>query len=377
MSNNSRDATASIAGYEYQFLNFLILIIDNINDNNISFKYEGHEDIDKYIFNELNSTIQVKYHYTANNTKPNEFFNSNNSNSGFFKVFKYYRDNYKKLNNISQIIYHIGINDNNILITDPVIFSEFIKTNNTLDFYDKIITDYPIWEYNEDLNIFESFMDKLKFEYVENISIKTLNDTIFSKIEQSYFDTTLNNNIKIEYKKHYILSLLINYIQEIIYNESNNKIIEINKIKNYINTKIENDYDENKLIDEIIQKLDNNINSTIMKDIIINKLSDKLFYYKDLENLYKLLNKSINNKSLYKDLQYKIHNVSINIYNRLLMKNKIPNNKDIKTISNSISKILNNRRNTQKIHDEFKELIIENKEFLNNYRLLLNNPNSF
>jgi len=119
-----------------------------------------------------------------------------------------------------------------------------------------------------------------------------------------------------------------------------------------------------KLIDEIIQKLDNNINSTIMKDIIINKLSYKLFYYKDLENLYKLLNKSINNKSLYKDLQYKIHNISINIYTNLLNQNKIKNNKDIKIISNSISKILNNRRNTQKIREEFKKLIIENKEIL-------------
>jgi hypothetical protein len=368
MSNNSRDATPSIAGYEYQFLNFLSLIIDNINDNNnIYFKYEGHEDIDKYICNKLNSIIQIKYHYTTNNSNSNELFNPDNSKSGFFKVFKYYSDNYEELNNISQIIYHIGINDNNNLITDPIIFSEFIKTNNTLDFYDKIITNYPNWVYNEDLNIFESFMNKLKFEYVENISIKTQNDIIFSKIEQSYFNTTLNNNIKIEYKKHYLLSLLINYIQEIIYNndENNNRKIEINKIKTYINAKIKNDYDENILIDEIIQKIDNNINSTIMKNTLINKLSEKLIYYKDLENLYKLLNKSINNKSLYKDLQYKIHNVSINIYTNLLNQNKLTDKNHIKTISNSISKILNDNRNTQKIHDDFKKLIIENKELLN------------
>jgi hypothetical protein len=381
MNNNpNKDATSSFAGYEYQFLYYIELIIDNINNNvnNISFNYEGIEDINIYIDDILNKSIQIKYHFKKeSNDSSNQILNPNNK-SGFYKVFENFVNNYDKMKNIDKIIYSISTNIDVELKTSPKIFKNIIENNDIEELKDIINTKYP--KYIEDKDIYLSFINKIEFEYIKDKQINDILNNIYIKIENSYFNDCLNKDIKIAYKTQYLFSLLTNFIISIIFNKENinNKIIKISDIISYIKTNIKKDYNENILIDEIINMISFN-NSNNQNDInllLINKLTDELINSKDLENLYKLLNKSINNKSLYKDLQYKIHNVSINIYTYLLNKNKIKNNKDIKTISNSISKILNNRRNTQKIHEEFKKLIIENKELLNNHRLLLNNPNS-
>jgi len=302
---NNRDAISSIKGYDYQFFYFIYLILLNIDNDNYSFIYEGNEDIDIYIDDKLHSIIQIKYHNTINNTNNNEILTYD---GGLTKVYLNFFQNYELLKNISKILYSITNEPLCILKTSPINYKKFIE-NNENNIYE--ILKYRK-EYNNNDFILNHFCSLLKFEFIQDKTINILIKEISNEIEKSYLYTKLNNSIKIEYKKEYILSLLDKYIRINIYNQ--NKIpLKINELKKNIDNHIKNNYKEEYLINEIINMLNSN-NSEILKERIINICIDD----NNLINEYNLLKLKINNIDLLQKLQNDIYIKSLNLYNQLL-----------------------------------------------------------
>ena len=335
---NKRDATPSIKGFDYQSYYLVNLIIMNINDDSYSLIYEGNEDIDIYINNNLHTIIQIKYH--SNLSK-----NTNETLKGLDKVLKNFINNYNELKDISKIIYSITCDNESELITSPKKYKNYILDNKNI--YDLLFNHYE----NYDKNILLHFCNILQFEFIKDKPITLLIDDILNEIEKNYFNTKLNTTLIIQYKKFYIFSLIIEYINNIIYSNEKNKII-IKEIKNYINIQITKEYSENILLDELILLL--NKNKEIITEVFINKIIENI----DLINEYKLL-KLIN---IYiENIKKDIHNKTLNLFNKLLNDNT--NNltfKEIKNISHNISNILNSKNNTKNLHIILKEYLNKN-----------------
>ena len=335
---NKRDATPSIKGFDYQFYYLVNLIIMNINDDSYSLIYEGNEDIDIYINNNLHTIIQIKYH--SNLSK-----NTNETLKGLDKVLKNFINNYNELKDISKIIYSITCDNESELITSPKKYKNYILDNKNI--YDLLFNHYE----NYDKNILLHFCNILQFEFIKDKPITLLIDDILNEIEKNYFNTKLNTTLIIQYKKFYIFSLIIEYINNIIYSNEKNKII-IKEIKNYINIQITKEYSENILLDELILLL--NKNKEIITEVFINKIIENI----DLINEYKLLKLiNIDIENIKKD----IHNKTLNLFNKLLNDNT--NNltfKEIKNISHNISNILNSKNNTKNLNIILKEYLNKN-----------------
>jgi hypothetical protein len=335
---NKRDATPSIKGFDYQSYYLVNLIIMNINDDSYSLIYEGNEDIDIYINNNLHTIIQIKYH--SNLSK-----NTNETLKGLDKVLKNFINNYNELKDISKIIYSITCDNESELITSPKKYKNYILDNKNI--YDLLFNHYE----NYDKNILLHFCNILQFEFIKDKPITLLIDDILNEIEKNYFNTKLNTTLIIQYKKFYIFSLIIEYINNIIYSNEKNKII-IKEIKNYINIQITKEYSENILLDELILLL--NKNKEIITEVFINKIIENI----DLINEYKLLKLiNIDIENIKKD----IHNKTLNLFNKLLNDNT--NNltfKEIKNISHNISNILNSKNNTKNLHIILKEYLNKN-----------------
>jgi len=302
---NKRDATSSIKGYDYQFYYFINLILLNIDNDNYSFIYEGNEDIDMYIDDKLYSIIQIKYHNSINNN-----INENlTDKGGLIKILSNFIEKYQKLQNISKIIYSITNEPLCILKTSPINYKKYIE-NNTNNIYE-LLEKKPNFD-NFKLNHFCSL---LKIEFIKNKTINILIEEISLLIEKSYLFTKLNNSIKIEYKKEYILSLLHKYIKTNIYNKYK-KRLKIYELKKNINDDINNNYNEEYLINEIINML-NSSNSPILIERFVNICINDY----NLINKYKLLKLKINDINLLQKIQNNIYDNSYKLYSNLLNDN--------------------------------------------------------
>jgi hypothetical protein len=358
-NNNNRDAISSIKGYDYQFFYFMNMILSNIDNDNVSFIYEGNEDIDLYIDDKLNSLIQVKYHNTENNINDNEILTIK---GGLFKVFLYFRKNYEKLKNISKIIYSITNEPGCILKTSPKNYKNYIL-NNDNNIYD-ILKERK--EYTKNDFKLNHFCTLLSFEFIQNKTINNLIDDILIKIENTFLYTKLNNSIKIDYKKEYILSLLDKYIRNIIYNNTKSQL-KINKLKTNINNDINNNYTEEQLIDEIINML--NLNKSIILPILTERIVNLCINNNNLIIEYKLLKLNINDISLLEKLKNDIYDKSIALYNTLINDRLIILSiQEKKKIGHNIANILNVKKYTITMNSILQKYYT--KKYINNIQII-------
>jgi hypothetical protein len=343
---NKRDATASAKGYDYQFCYLMNLIVSHYNDETYSFEYEGNEDIDIHINNNLHTLIQVKYHSKLDNLNENEILTKN---GGLTKVYNYFLENYEKLQNITKIKYSITNEKDCKLITSPKIYEEYIKSNKNI--YD-ILKDRS--EFNENDSILKHFCNILEFDFIPDKSIADIIDDIRILINASYLYTKLNTNIKSEYKTEYILSLLHKNIRKYIYSQPK-CIIQIKDIIENIKNQINNNYKEEILIDEIIELL-NSQDITQISTLLKNRIINITINDTSLINKYKLLRLKTNNIDLLNTLKNNIHKESIILFSNLLSdKNENLSQKEIKRISHSISHILNSSQFTTKMNTKLKK----------------------
>jgi hypothetical protein len=206
-------------------------------------------------------------------------------------------------------------------------------------------------QFNFDNFKLNHFCSLLKIEFIKDKTINILIEEISLLIEKSYLFTKLNNSIKIEFKKEYILSLLHKYIRNNIYNK-HKKQLKIYELKKIINDNINNNYNEEYLINEIISMLNSN-NSPILTERFIN------ICIKDNNNLinkYKLLKLKINDINLLQKLQNDIYDNSYKLYSKFLNDNteKITIYEKNK-IGHNLANILNKKNYTIKMNTILKK----------------------
>ena len=196
----SRDATASMNGYNYQRLYALYLMTENYDNNNMSIiKEEGDEDIDIILNNGNKELTQVKYH-SCKNEKTSEH-ETLKQNSGIFKVIKSNINNNDKINKIIMYVYNKHIDSYSEIIKS---WEKDIKNDNNEGiinliyiyflYYVKSLCDKKCKDDCLHSILNKIKLNKNKLSIIDKQQINTTTEKLFPK----YF---YNGKIKDEYRR--------------------------------------------------------------------------------------------------------------------------------------------------------------------------------
>lgn len=303
----NRDATNSFKGYEYQYYYFIKKILQEFNEIEL-IEFEGLEDID-IIYknnNKMKTIIQVKYHSENTSTKE-----GTNKSSGLYKVIQSYLNNYNNTynkENIYEIIYFVT--------NESQLNSTKIYTN----LFDALEKQKIITHICKDINInctesnIIDITNKLKIINTNNFNIDNIINEIYDLIKTNIF---FNIGGDMKYKKEIIYAKINFELNKNIFNYTNK--INISELFNKIKESINNDYNINSLIIEILNSnnnfdylFHNNILSILNIDILIdimkkNKNINKINLLKCkkiiIQHIYEMLQNQIEDDN-YKYLLY-------------------------------------------------------------------------
>ena len=283
MAHQSRDAISAIKGYEYQWYFFIKMLIDKYNDSNYSFIYEDDEDIGIYKNNNLIELVQVKHHSSSK---------SSCEKTGLIKVYNSFKSNYKsdKYTSLEKIRYIVSYECKDSKLS-PLSLTNCTNKDITFDTLKKLgwktYTKSNVFDINDDS--FEPFCKKLVVQQINSSSIISLTDEILNEIVSSnYFDTNLRGEI-IEYKKHYLYSLLMYTIKSQIFTSEGSKPhITLSTVVKSINDKyLKHGYTSEDLVKSLKDLLEDECKHHINK--FKDNESVKILKYTKTYNIYEIV----------------------------------------------------------------------------------------
>ena len=326
--NNSKKCTFNISRYEEDYINFKTLIIEfnKLNYNKISILYSGHKDIHRYL---VKKNLYHFHDYLYVNNNDNYYANTINKcyycNNNKFKDIILYATKDKNILNILIKLCFLKIK---CLEKD----SNNVYNKNTTNILGKVFTftksdkDYNI-EYKNTFTKFVKYIKKNKLEFdidklIYNLDLnKIFYNNMFNLLR---VNSSLNSNINY----NTLLTIYNNYINNCIYNYSNENVESENILlcKDNVVVNLELHLKYLYLLEFIINKI-SNINTNIklnkykkLTDINYNTANiNANIIINDFPSLFKLSNDEyVFEGILYKKQTNYYHKVVVYIYNRSL-----------------------------------------------------------